>query len=202
MFDDPTLPEKIEALLAQSIDAPSSDFDLNATSPKLDQLRPAAVLVPLQFQNGAWQVILTKRPSTMKHHPGQVALPGGKQDPGDATLRDTALREAEEEIGARASAIIGKLPSHITVTAFEVCPYVGVLETGQALTPEAYEVEDLFAVPLSFLLDLENFRIQSRIWAGAPRYYYTIPYGPYYIWGATARMLYSLAQIWNGAHAD
>ncbi|MEM7241665.1 MAG: CoA pyrophosphatase [Pseudomonadota bacterium] len=202
MFDDPTLPDKIETLLAQCADAPSSDFDLNDAHPKMGQLRPAAVLVPLQFQMGAWQVILTKRPNTMKHHPGQVAFPGGKQDPNDATLEHTALREAREEIGAARANIIGKLPSHVTVTGFEVCPFVGVLARDQKLTPEAYEVEELFSVPLSFLLDPDNFTIQSRIWAGAPRYYYTIPHGPYYIWGATARMLYSLAQIWNAGHAD
>ena len=196
MFDAPDLASHIAPLLAASERAPSSDFDLNTdTKPDLTY-RDAAVLVPLIFEHDHWKVILTKRPATMKHHPGQVAFPGGKKDPSDADLQSTAAREACEEIGISAGSInwLGQLPKHQTITGFEVSPFVAVLETGQSLTPEQYEVEEVFTVPLAHF-SRSKFRKEGRVWAGATRYYYSVPYGPYYIWGATARILLSLALV-------
>lgn len=175
------------------VGAASSDYDLN---PEIElpggrALRPAAVLVPIIEMNDAWHVILTMRSSALKHHPGQIAFPGGKQDEGDTSLVDTSLREAEEEIGLSRDKVevLGQLPSHETVTGFDVTPIVALVSKDFEAKPEPGEVAEVFTVPLQFLLDDRNFQIQSRRWRKERRYYYAIPYGPYYIWGASARML-------------
>ena len=180
--------EKLEAS-----GAPSSDYDLNPeiVLPAERKLRSAAVLVPLMRAQGEWQIVLTMRSSALKHHPGQIAFPGGKHDPSDTTLEDTALREAFEEIGLPREKvkILGRLPTHETVTGFTVTPIVGVITSEFDVMPDSGEVAEVFQVPFSFLNDPKNFQTQFRRWRGQKRYYYTVPYGPYYIWGATARML-------------
>ncbi|MEM6896559.1 MAG: CoA pyrophosphatase [Pseudomonadota bacterium] len=173
---------------------PSSDFDLNpgVVLPEGRKLRPAAVLILL---TPAEEVVLTKRAAQLKHHPGQIAFPGGKQDEADATLWDCALREAEEEIHLdRAHVeVLGTLPAHETVTGFLVTPQVAVMTQEQVFTPAEGEVAEVFRVPLAHCLNPESFRVEGRMWQGAVRRYYTVPYGPYYIWGATARILRGLA---------
>lgn len=175
----------------------SSDFDLNPDyRPAMGRrLRPASVLVPISMAGPEPTLILTKRSSRLKHHPGQIAFPGGKVDDGDRDIVDTALREAEEEIGLRRELprILGALPEHETVTGFTVTPVVAVLNEGFKAVPEPGEVEEVFEVPLSHVLAPENYIVESRLWRNMRRHYYTVPYGPYYIWGATARMLRVLA---------
>lgn len=176
---------------------PSSDFDLNPETvlPPGRKLRAAGVLVAVNLRRPAPTVFLTKRASNLKHHPGQIAFAGGKQDKGDADVTAAALREAEEEIGLPRDLprIIGIMPPHETVTGFSVTPIVAVVDSPFAMRPEPGEVEEVFEVPLAHLLNPDNYQIQSRRWRGARRYYFTVPYGPYYIWGATARMLRALA---------
>lgn len=175
----------------------SSDFDLNPDTvlPEGRKLRPAGVLIPITLAYGAPRVILTKRSSVLKHHPGQIAFPGGKQDEGDADVTAAALREAHEEIGLPRDLpqIIGHLPEHETVTSFHVTPVVALIDRTFDVTPEPGEVDEVFSVPLSHLLNADNYIIESRRWRGVRRYYFTVPWGPYYIWGATARMLRGLA---------
>jgi 8-oxo-dGTP pyrophosphatase MutT (NUDIX family) len=188
---------KIAAALAQNV-AETSDFDLNphVKITRTAPLRPAAVLLAiLQGADGA-QLILTKRASHLAHHPGQIAFPGGKQEPRDTGPIAAALREAQEEIGLRAQnvQVMGLLPAHETVTGFSMQPVVGLMQRSQSFTPDPSEVAEVFTVPLGFATDLRNFRIEQRRWQGQNRYFYTVPYGPYYIWGATARVLYGLAQ--------
>lgn len=175
----------------------SSDFDLNPETvlPAGRKLRPAGVLVPVLLSGETPRLILTKRSSALKHHPGQIAFPGGKQDEGDADVTATALREAQEEIGLPPDLprILGHLPTHETVTSFTVTPVVAVLENGFEPIPEPGEVEEVFSVPLAHVLNPANYVVESRRWRGQRRYYFAVPYGPYYIWGATARMLRGLA---------
>jgi mutator protein MutT len=174
----------------------SSDYDLNPTIKAAlpeRKLRPASVLIPLIERNDGWRVILTKRASHLKHHPGQVSFPGGKVEAGETGMT-AALREAEEEIGLLRTAVdmIGSLDVHETVTNFKVTPFVGLVNEFQPVI-DIGEVEEVFEVPLDFLMAGENMIVQGRNWQGHRRQYYTIPYGPYYIWGATARMIKVLA---------
>ena len=90
--------------------------------------------------------------------------------------------------------VIGALPSHETVTGFVVTPILAQVTGVFAPVPEAGEVEEMFAVPLDFVTNPANFRVEARMWRGDWRRYYTVPYGPYYIWGATARILRGLAE--------
>lgn len=173
----------------------TSDFDLNPDIRLAEgrALRDAAVLIAVTPQG---QVILTKRSSKLKHHPGQIAFPGGKVDAGDDSVTAAALREAHEEIGLTADLVqpLGTLPCHETVTGFRVTPIVALITGPFAAIPEAGEVDEVFSVPLEFLLNSDSYRIERRRWRGIWRQFYVVPYGPYYIWGATARMLRSLSQ--------
>lgn len=172
----------------------SSDFDLNpgVVLPEGRKLTPAAVLVAFR-ENG--DLLLTKRSARLKHHPGQIAFPGGKQDAEDVDLTVTALREAREEIGLPSEQvkILGTLPCHETVTSFTVTPIVALIKGNFTVVPEAGEVAEVFHVPFGHVSNPANFRVEGRRWRGQRRQFYVAPYGPYYIWGATARILQSLA---------
>ncbi len=175
----------------------SSDFDLNpdVELPPNRKLRPAGVLMPIVMAASGPRIILTKRSSALKHHPGQIAFPGGKVDESDDGVIAAALREADEEIGLspRSVRVLGSLAPHETVTSFHVTPVVAMVEQPFQPVPEPGEVAEVFSVPLEHVLNTKNFVVQGRRWRGQRRYYYTIPYGPYYIWGASARMLHALA---------
>ncbi len=182
---------------ARTAGGESSDFDLNPEfKPKGRALTPAGVLVTCLGPESAPRLLLTKRSSRLKHHPGQIAFPGGKVDPGDDGPVGAALREAEEEVGLpRASVeVLGALPPHETVTSFTVTPVLGWVSGAFTPVPEAGEVDEVFTVPLAHVMEPANYVVEGRMWLGSKRRYYAVPYGPYYIWGATARILRRIAE--------
>ena len=187
-------PESLRIAIAnQCHQPPSSDFDLNPDRrhPSSALLRQAAVLIPVVFRAADTTIILTRRHEAMKHHPGQISFPGGKIEDFDAGPVEAAVRESWEEIGLQAGCvdIIGPVPDHVTVTGFRVTPIVGVVANKFEPVPQDGEVDEVFEVPLAHVIDPENYSIQERIWQGQLRRYFIVPYGPHYIWGATARIL-------------
>ncbi|MDO5611711.1 MAG: CoA pyrophosphatase [Paracoccus sp. (in: a-proteobacteria)] len=190
----PWSPDLLDKALSVTA-GPTSDFDLNPDAPPPQgSLRPAGVLAAFDARNG--RLILTQRAATMRHHPGQIALPGGKVDPGDADAVAAALREADEEIGLSAAQlrILGTLPPHRTVTGFAVTPVLALIDGDFTPRPEPGEVAEAFWLPFAHVTDPARYRVEGRYWRGQWRAYHAAPFGPYYLWGATARILYALAR--------
>ncbi|TXB68268.1 CoA pyrophosphatase [Paracoccus aurantiacus] len=174
---------------------PSSDFDPNpGFLPPDGSLRRAAVLAAFHEDDG--RLYLTTRAATMRHHPGQIALPGGKVDPSDRDEEAAALREAREEIALDPGQVevIGALPAHRTVTHFCITPIVAVIRGPFTPVAEPGEVAEVFSLPFSHIADPANYRLEGRIWRDTWRAYRVAPFGPYYLWGATARILLGLAE--------
>ncbi|SOB96655.1 CoA pyrophosphatase [Thalassospira xiamenensis] len=159
--------------------------------------RPAAVLVPLVQRDEGLHVILTRRTDHLSDHAGQISFPGGRQEDHDNTLEETALRETEEEIGlARVHIeLVGRLDDYYTVTGYQVTPVVGLITPPFDLAPDAHEVAEVFEVPLEFILEPRNQKLQTVTFEGAKRRYFAIPYREYYIWGATAGMLVNFSEV-------
>ena len=176
----------------------TSDNDLMENEVvRTENLIEAAVLIPIVERNNGLKVILTKRSNNLKQHPGQVSFPGGKSEKTDKSLVATALRETKEEIGINNKnvEILGQLSKHVTITGFKITPFIGKIRTGFSTKIQTSEVSEIFEVPLSYLSNPKNFRVESVKWKGKKRFFYSIPYGPYYIWGATARILKNLADL-------
>ncbi|WP_417465068.1 CoA pyrophosphatase [Kordiimonas sp.] len=177
-----------------------SDYDLNRDAKLLLQkdkpIRDAAVLVPI-VDHAEPTILLTKRTEHLSKHAGQVSFPGGKIDDADADAVAAALREAEEEIGLTSNHIevCGFLDTYRTGTGFEIVPVVALVQPGFELILQESEVEAAFEVPLDFILNRDNHRRQSAVWQGARREYYAMPYGDFFIWGATAAMLVNLCEV-------
>lgn len=162
-------------------------------------LRPAAVLVPIVLREPEPTLLLTRRTDHLHHHPGQVSFPGGRVEEQDTSPIETALRETEEEISLarRHVELLGCLPQYRTGTGFDVTPVVGLVTPPFELSPDAFEVAEVFEVPLSFLLDEANHQLHRVEVRGKLREYYAMPYGDYFIWGATAGMIVSLYRFFH-----
>ena len=195
-FDD----GKFEDLLfrVQSAILPVEILD-GTNEVKRDGQRIAAVLMPLVLRS-SWHMILTQRPETMPSHPGQIAFPGGKAEAGE-TIAQTALRETEEEIGVGAADIelIGRLPSFNAVSSFRVTPFVGIVSPDADIKPDPREVESVFEVPLSFLMNPDNHVRREVFFDGENHVLFDMPYDGLdgrhrNIWGMTAMTIYRLWQ--------
>lgn len=173
------------------------DIELDQSAPLMN----AAVLVAVT-DRAEPGVILTQRTDTLSRHPGQVAFPGGRIDPGDSGPIDAALREAEEEIALPRDrvTVIGEADRYRTVTGFEVTPVIGLVPPDLILIPSAAEVAQVFEVPLDFVLDTANHVEATVEWQGRNRHYYEINWDGHRIWGATAAMIVNLSRRlrWNG----
>lgn len=179
------------------------DHALNAGNWSLPDGTPpkvAAVLIPVVAHPRAPSVLLTERAASLRQHSGQIAFPGGRMDPQDATPLAAALREAEEEIGLAAVHVrpLGYLDAYLSGTNYFVIPVLGLVAPGFRLTLNREEVESVFEVPLSFLMDEENHELHAREWRGAVRSYYAMPFGDRYIWGVTAGILRNLHERLHG----
>jgi 8-oxo-dGTP pyrophosphatase MutT (NUDIX family) len=157
----------------------------------------AAVLIPLLLKSDGLSVLLTQRTDHLHDHAGQISFPGGRMDPGDSDPNDTALRESEEEIGLgrQGVEIIGHLPQYLTVSGYSVTPVVGLVKPQAEYVLDAFEVADIFEVPLHFLMDPANHQV--RVWESdqGSRRFYSMPYENRFIWGATAGMLRNLYHL-------
>jgi 8-oxo-dGTP pyrophosphatase MutT (NUDIX family) len=153
-------------------------------------VRPAAVLIPV-VDRPQPTVLLTQRSAHLNDHAGQISFPGGKIDATDASPLETALREAEEEVGLIREFVdpIGYLDLYGTSFGFRILPTVARVKPGFKLRINAAEVDDAFEVPLAFLMDPVNHQVHSKDFRGIERSYYAMPFAERYIWGATAGIL-------------
>jgi 8-oxo-dGTP pyrophosphatase MutT (NUDIX family) len=190
-------PVDVAAAIARKTERFRGDFQTDPTLPRRDNLRAAAVLVPMIDRDEGLHILFTQRNANLQHHAGQISFPGGRMEPGDVSAAAAALRETWEEIGLRAESVevIGRLDDYITGTGFVVAPIVGMVRPPYALKLDPSEVDGVFEVPLAFLLDPANHRRDSRIFNGVERRFYAMPYGDKYIWGATAAMLMNLYDL-------
>jgi 8-oxo-dGTP pyrophosphatase MutT (NUDIX family) len=164
--------------------------------PLKDKGRPAAVLMPLIEHTDQLTMLFTVRAKHLKHHGGQISFPGGKQELTDNNLAETALRETHEEVGIEASSInvIGSLPSYRTITGYQVAPFVGFVRADVSLAFDKNEVEEVFEVPINYLVNQQNYFTHWITRNGTRHPVYFITWKQYTIWGATAAFIHSLSQ--------
>ena len=160
-------------------------------------VKESAVLIPLcqaSPDSNELSILLTKRASHLKHHPGQVSFPGGKVEESDESKVDTALREAEEEIGLARQQInvIGQLRDYHTITGFNITPIIGLVEGTMALDIDHNEVAQVFTVPLTHFINRKNHTKLATYHRGFKHFVHFIPYQEHQIWGATAAIIADL----------
>jgi 8-oxo-dGTP pyrophosphatase MutT (NUDIX family) len=188
---------RASAAMARDAGSPpeTGDHVLDAVpaGPDRRAYRDAAVLVPVVAYAPEARVLLTRRTEHLPSHAGQIAFPGGKIEPTDASPAAAALREAAEEVGLAGNVVvIGPLHTYLSRTGFRIVPVLARVEPDYVLSVNRDEVADVFEVPLGFLMNPANHRRATRIYAGIERHFYEIPYGDRYIWGVTAGIIRSL----------
>lgn len=187
--------DHLARLFAEGHAAPVPDLLSDAAFAREGRRTPAAVLIAVTDVPDNPQVILTQRPNNMRDHPGQVAFPGGKIDPGEDAIT-AALREAEEELALPPSSVrvIGASDPYVTGTGFIVTPVLGVVPPGLALVPSPAEVAAWFEAPLDLLLDPASWDTNEVFWRGANRRYLELEYQGFRIWGVTAAIIANLSR--------
>ena len=205
--DVTALRARIEANLklasAQNVRAHFQEMNPHLVGDKLfedrwrDVRRDAAVLVPIILRPDAASILFTIRSPDMPSHAGQISFPGGKVEPGDKNREATALREAHEEVNIppHAVEVLGRLGIHEGGLGFSVTPVVGLIDPNIEFTPCPREVDEVFEVPLDFIADLNNHVTEQREHKGVKYNMFAIPYGRYHIWGLTAGILRTLADV-------
>lgn len=158
-------------------------------------VKEAAVLVSFLHREDQSRLILTRRTLSLSNHKGQIAFPGGKIDKEDLSPSHAAIREANEEIGINQAQIkvLGKLPLYQTITGYNITPIVGELSPPFIFKKAEDEVDEIFELPVEFMMDVKNFKRESVIYEGERREFWALPFNDYYIWGATAAILRELA---------
>lgn len=186
----------------RAIPVPASLHDAAAVATPTPTPTPASVLVPIVLREPAPTLLLTRRSEHLRDHPGQISFPGGRVEARDASPAHTALREAAEEIGLDAAhvEVLGFLPDYLTVTGFRITPVVALLTPPFTLAADAFEVAEIFEVPLAFVLDRRNHQRHAYALRGRSGHYNAIPWGDYNIWGATAGMICELSARLENAH--
>ncbi|MDX2264251.1 MAG: CoA pyrophosphatase [Hyphomicrobiales bacterium] len=159
-------------------------------------LRIAAVLIGVVEDAQGARMLFTRRADHLSAHAGQISFPGGKLEPSDASPIETALREAEEEIGLARAFVrpLGFLDPHLTGTGFQIVPVLAALSPGYELRLDPREVAETFTAPLDFVLDARRFREHRIEWKGVPRIFHAVEFGERFIWGATAAMLLAIRE--------
>lgn len=157
-------------------------------------MRQAAVLIPLVLREDGLHLLLTQRAAHLSTHGGQISLPGGRQEPTDISATETALREAHEEIGLhpRHVEVIGLLPEYWTGSGYRITPVVSLVKPPIILKPNPDEVDEIFEVPLAFLMNGINHQRRTATFPSGSRTFYAMPYERFFIWGATAAILRNL----------
>lgn len=161
-------------------------------------LSPSAVLVPLFWRDGECHVLLAERSHEVSFHKGQVCFPGGKHEPGDSSLLQTALRETEEEIGLRAEdvEILGELDDSIVVTTgYVISPFVAFVPYPYRFLVDKKEIQEVFSVPLSVLMDERNLKQDCRTIGNRTFTGYCYEYEGHIIWGATVRIIGQFTEL-------
>lgn len=183
----------IEAPLAGA-DLQDADTHLNAAERRGDSVEAAVLIAVVDRPEPT--VILTRRTEHLPSHPGQVAFPGGKIDPGDRGPVDAALREAEEEIALARSRVevIGTTDLYLTGTGFHITPVIGIVPPGLDLVPEVGEVAAIFEVPFDTLFDPARYDEQHVHWQGRPRRFHEMYWDDHRIWGVTAAIILNFAR--------
>jgi 8-oxo-dGTP pyrophosphatase MutT (NUDIX family) len=180
--------------LADALANPRGDHTLDGV-PLTYPLTPkaAAVLVPVVMREEP-TLLFTERAAHLRQHSGQIAFPGGRVDPTDASVEAAAYREAEEEIGLDRRFIkpLGYLDAYLSTTNYLVMPLVAQVTPSYDLSLNPHEVADTFEVPLGFLMNPAHHELHSREWKGRLRRYYAMPYEERYIWGVTAGIVRNL----------
>jgi 8-oxo-dGTP pyrophosphatase MutT (NUDIX family) len=197
-----TLPTRAEIVSRLAVSPPIEELLTSDDLERQQEIskaggKPAAVLLLVVNHPGDPTVIFTQRTAHLADHAGQISFPGGRCEECDESPEETALREAQEEVGIARDRveILGRLPEYHTSTGYRVTPIVGWAEPPLTFSPDPHEVADVFEVPLAFLLDSGNHRYESAFFKGRMRKYWAMPYGERFIWGATAGMLVTFHRI-------